>query len=230
MQVLLDGNPLSVSNPSLAGALATAAADAQRRGRIIVEVKADGVLLSGDKLGKPSNDPSTIKELRLLSAEPRALVRHTILEAVTEPRALVRHTILEAVTALESARTEQAAAAELIQSGDPEQALGKLQAAMITWQTVRDVVEQSAAVLRIDLDSLALPGVDEGISFKTATKDLLGHLKQMRTALDQQDWSALSDVVGYDLDAQVGVWKGLLVALSQHVSAMPSLAPKAAQG
>jgi hypothetical protein len=215
MQVLLDGNPLSVSNPSLAGALATAAADAQSRGRIIVEVKADGVLLSDDKLGNPSTEPSTIKELRLLSAEPRALVRHTILEAVS---------------ALESARTEQAAAAELIQSGDPEQALGKLQAAMITWQTVRDVVEQSAAVLRIDLDSLVLPGVDEGISFKTATKDLLGHLKQMRTALDQQDWSALSDVVGYDLDAQADVWKGLLVALSQHVSTMPSLAPKAAQG
>src|SRR5262245_16612232 len=146
MQVLLDGTPLSVSNPSLAGALATAAADAQSRGRIIVEVKADGVLLSDDKLGNPSTEPSTIKELRLLSAEPRALVRHTILEAVT---------------ALESARTEQAAASELIQSGDPEQALGKLQAAMITWQTVRDVVEQSAAVLRIDLDSLALPGVDE---------------------------------------------------------------------
>jgi hypothetical protein len=215
MQVLLDGNPIQVARPSLADALVAAQADAANRGRIIVEVKADGVLLSGDKLGNPSSEPSTYRELRLLSAEPRALVRHTILDAVS---------------ALENARGEQAKAAELIQSGDTEAALQSLQAAVLTWQTVRDVVEQSAGILKLELASLELPGVEEGLSFESATSDLLGHLKQMRAALDQQDWSALSDIVGYDLDAQVGVWKGLLIALSQHVSTLPSLAPKAGPG
>jgi hypothetical protein len=212
MQVLLDGTPIAVARPTLADAIATCAADAQSRGRIIVEVKADGVVLAGDKLGNFSGDPNTIRELQLLSAEPRALVRHTILEAVG---------------ALENARSDQARAAEQIQSGQTEQALGTLQTAMVTWQTVRDVVEQSAGVLGLQLDTLAVSGVEEGVTFGTATKELLGHLRQLRTALDQQDWSALSDIVGYDLDAQVGVWKGLLVGLSQHVSTLPPVAPKA---
>src|SRR5262245_25229892 len=212
MQVLLDGTPVVVARPTLADAIATCAADAQSRGRIIVEVKADGVVLAGDKLGNPSREPSTIKELCLLSAEPKALVRHTLLEAVG---------------ALERARADQATAAEQIQGGQTDQALGTLQTAMLTWQTVRDVVEQSAGVLGLDLDTLVVPGVEDGVTFKTATQELLKHLREMRTALDQQDWSALSDIVGYDLDAQVGVWKGLLVALAQHVSTLPPVAPKA---
>jgi hypothetical protein len=215
MQVLLDGHPVATACPSLAEALAAATADAEKRGRIIVEVKADGVTLSDEKLGNPSSEPSTIGELRMLSAEPRALVRHTLLEGVT---------------ALENARAEQAKAAEQIQSGHTEQALNTLQVAVLTWQAVRDIVSRSAAVLALDLDTLELTGVDEDVNFKTATKDLLGHLTQMRTALDQQDWSALSDIVGYDLDAQAGVWKGLLIALSQHISNLPVGAPKAGRG
>ena len=42
MQVLLDGHPLAVACSSLAEALAVATVDAEKRGRIIVEVKADG--------------------------------------------------------------------------------------------------------------------------------------------------------------------------------------------
>jgi hypothetical protein len=215
MQVLLDGHPLAVSPPSLAEALAAAVADAEKRGRIIVEVKADGQTLSDEKLGNPSREPSTIQELRLLSAEPRAMVRHTLLDAVT---------------ALENAREHQSKSADQIQSGQPDEALQTLQVAVLTWQAVRDIVSRSAAVLELDLDTLDLPGVEEGVNFKTATKDLLGHLTQMRAALDSQDWSALSDIVGYDLDAQVGVWKGLLVALSQHVSTLPPGPARAGRG
>src|SRR5215831_13636852 len=146
MQVLLDGHPLAIACPSLAEALAVATVDAEKRGRIIVEVKADGVTLSDEKLGNPSSEPSDIGELRLLSAEPRALVRHTLLEAVG---------------ALENARVEQAKAAEQIQSGHTEQALNTLQVAVLTWQAVRDIVARSAAVLSLDLDALEFPGVDE---------------------------------------------------------------------
>src|ERR1051325_5030733 len=215
MQVLLDGHPLAVSPPSLAEALAAAVADAEKRGRIIVEGKADGQTLSDEKLCNPPREPSAIQELRLLSAEPRAMVRHTLLDAVT---------------ALENAREHQSKSADQIQSGQPDEALQTLQVAVLTWKAVRDIVSRSAAVLELDLDTLDLPGVEEGVNFKTATKDLLGHLTQMRAALDSQDWSALSDIVGYDLDAQVGVWKGLLVALSQHVSTLPPGPARAGRG
>jgi hypothetical protein len=212
MQVLLDGHPILATGPRLSDALEAASSNARSRGRVIVEVKIDGVVLSNDKLGNLKQDMSAVRELSMLSAEPRALVRHALLDAVA---------------VVESGQAQQALAAELIQAGKPEDSLEPLRLAMATWQAVRDTVERGAALLELDLQNLALPGLEEGLTLQTAVKDLLGHLAQMREALQKQDWSAVSDIVGYDLDAQSGVWKGLLVALSQHVATLPPVVPKA---
>jgi hypothetical protein len=209
MQVLLDGLPIAVARPTLADALAAGTANAQSRGRIIIEVKADGVALSDDKLGNPSSEPSGIRELRLLSADPRALVQQTVLDTVE---------------ALDQARMQQARAAELIQSGQPEEALNILQVALVTWQAVRDVVSRSAAVLDLNLETIPLRGVEKGVSFNSAITGLVTHLDQVRSGLEQQDWSAVSDVVGYDMDVQAGVWRGLLVAFAEYVGRLPAKA------
>ena len=205
MQVLLDGLPLSVARPSLANAIQTAAADAQKRGRIIVEVKADGVVLSSDELGQPSDDPSTYSEVRLLSADPRELVRQTVLDAVE---------------ALESVRTEQANAMAQVQTGDVGGALQTLQGAFVTWQAARDVVARGAALLGIDLETVKLPGIDEDVTFQSATTSLMSHLSGLKEALNEQDWSALSDIVGFDLDADATTWHALLKAFAAYIKGM----------
>jgi hypothetical protein len=205
MQVLLDGHPISVARPSLALALQTAAADAQARGRILVEVKADGVVLTSDQLASPSDEHSAYAALEMLSADPRQLVRQTVLDAVE---------------ALESVRGEQAAAMEQIQTGQMGEALQTLQGAFMTWQAARDVVSRGAALLQIDLETVKLPGVEEGVTFQSATTSLLSHLSALKDALNEQDWSALSDIVGFDLDADATTWHSLLKAFAEYIKGM----------
>ena len=205
MLVLLDGLALAVTPASLATALETVVADAQRRGRIVIEVKADGILLSDDALGDPSTAPSTVQQLQVTSADPRVLIRQTVLDAVE---------------ALDQAKVQQARAAEQIQTGETEEALRTLQFAFVTWQACRDVVDRGAAILGVKLDSLTLPGTDA--TFPEATSSLLLHLAQVKSALTEQDWSALSDIVGFDLDADAATWRALLTAFAEHVRTLPA--------
>ncbi|HYE62785.1 MAG TPA: hypothetical protein VD997_12385 [Phycisphaerales bacterium] len=207
MQVLLDGQPLSIERPSLASALQSAVADAQSRGRIVVEVKGDGVVLSNDDLTTPSEAEGGYARLDMVSADPRVLVRQTVLDAVE---------------ALESVRSEQARAMEQVQTGAVGEALNTLQGAFITWQAARDVVARGAALLTVDLESLRVTGVADGVTFATATRDLLAHLAQLKNSLEQQDWSALADIVGYDLDADAQTWHALLVGFAEHVKGLPA--------
>ena len=207
MQVHLDGLPISIARPSLALALQTAAADALSRGRIIVEVKADGSILSSDELASPSDEHSAVSTLEMLSADPRELVRQTVLDGAE---------------ALESVRGEQARAMEQVQTGQVGEALETLQGAFITWQAARDVVARGAALLKVDLETLRLKGVDERVTFATATSSLLSHLSALKDALESQDWSALSDIVGYDLDADATTWHALLTAFAEHIRGLPA--------
>jgi hypothetical protein len=205
MEVLLDGQPVLIARPSLALALETAAADAQKRGRIIVEVKGDGIALTGEQLEAPSDGGSTFAQVAMVSADPRVIVRQTVLDAVE---------------ALGAVRGEQARAMEQVQSGAIPEALQTLQGAFMTWQAARDVVARGARLLSIDLATIELPGIDNGATFQSATDSLLAHLAGVKAALTQQDWSALSDIVGYDLDADAQTWHALLSAFADHIKGM----------
>jgi hypothetical protein len=116
-------------------------ADAGRRGRIVVEVKGDGIVLTGDQLTTPSEAEGGYGTLDMVSADPKVLVRQTVLDAVE---------------ALESVRHEQARAMEQVQTGDVGSALTTLQGAFVTWQAARDVVSRGAQLLSIDLERITL--------------------------------------------------------------------------
>jgi hypothetical protein len=210
MHVLLDGQPLDIKRPSLAEALRAGIAAAGAQGRIIIEVKADGQSLPEESLEFPSDDVAEFAELRLTTADPRQLVRVTLLDAVE---------------ALESARAEQMTASELLATGKIEESLGHLQTALATWQAVRDVVSRSAAVLRLRLDNVQLQGVEEHESLSVASGELNAALTSVKTALTHEDWSALSDVLAYDLEAQARLWKRLLTAFADHVMTITRTGP-----
>jgi hypothetical protein len=211
MQVLLDGHPVAIDRPSLALALQTASADAQRRGRIIIEVKGDGVILTGEQLDPPSDGASTFTQVAMISADPRVIVRQTVLDAVE---------------ALGAVQNQQLLAMEQVQSGAIPEALQTLQGAFVTWQAARDVVSRGSRLLGIDLSTLDLPGVEEAVTFKSATDSLLAHLAALKNALTQQDWSALSDIVGYDLDADARTWHTLLTAFADYIKGMSAPYPE----
>ncbi len=203
VEAFLDGQPIVIGRPTLAAALAAGVEAAEARGRIIVEAVADGRALDDSALDQPSDRPGDVREVRLVSAEPRALVRVTFLDAAD---------------ALDDARSEQSRAAEMVQVGHLSEAMKPLQSALATWQTVRDVVDRGSAVLRIDLKS---PSVAGGVSVEDRTSELLSRLNEIKSAITREDWSALSDILAYDLAEQIDAWKAMLRGLADHVMAMP---------
>ncbi|MDX2131164.1 MAG: hypothetical protein SFY69_03815 [Planctomycetota bacterium] len=187
----------------MAAALRLAADTARSAGRVIIEVKADGERLSDESLGAPSEDAAPIGVLAFTSADPRRLVGQTLLDAVE---------------ALEQARGDQQATAELIQSGDTDRAMDPLSRVLGTWQAVGEVVDRGATLLSLDVSTLRLEGVEEGESFAHATSALREHLRLLRDAVRDEDWSGVSDILAYDLDAQAERWAYLMRALARHVS------------
>jgi len=198
MQVLLDGQALAVSKPTLAAALRSAVDAAQQRGRIIIEVKGDGQRIADDLLAAPSDEVCAIRTLAFISEDPRQLVARSFDDAGS---------------VLANTKEAQQRVSERIQSGEVSEALDQLSECFTAWQAVHDVVSQGCGVLGWQVDSITL---GDGSTLGMAVGALRGHLRSLKDALGSEDWSAVSDLVGYDLDAQADLRRVLLAELSQR--------------
>lgn len=210
MNVILDGQPLEFSGAqTLAGAMRAAGEAAGARGRVIVEVYVDGEA-AGDAVLERPPEVEVGGEVRMVSVEPRALVRVTLMDAAD---------------ALEAARKSQRASAELIQKGSVEEALKPLAEAIRTWQTVRDALEKSAGILGITIGELGprgamLPaatigGAGPSPGFDAMITDLAVRLSEIKRSLAGQDWSALADVLEYEMGEQTDRWKSALATAAE---------------
>ncbi|TVQ63224.1 MAG: hypothetical protein EA378_02750 [Phycisphaerales bacterium] len=216
MRVLLDGAELTVESASLRSALEAAAAAAAANGRVIVEVEADGSPVPADDLASPSSEPMQAGELQMTSADPRSLVAVTL------------HDAGDAVAQL---REGQARAAEAVQSGKIEDALATLAQVLGVWQAAHDAVEKGAALLGIDLDAmrLTLPsGANETVGPRV--QSLAAKLGELKRAVTDQDWTALSDTLAYDLDEESVAWAGMLHAMGDQIQGGPARDNPAAGG
>lgn len=202
MLTFLDDRRLSPDRTTFAAALQAGADEAARAGRVIVEAQLDGAAVAEEYLEQPP-DRALGSELRLISVEPRALVRVTLMDAAD---------------ALDTARAEQTRSAELIQSGKIEEALAPLSSAIQTWQAVRDAVEKSAALLRMPLDTISMPGGASGTdTLVELIGALAGKLEEVKRSLASQDWSGLADVLAYDLSEQAQRWRQVMVSLADSL-------------
>ncbi|MBM4109444.1 MAG: hypothetical protein FJ255_11660 [Phycisphaerae bacterium] len=202
MKVLLDGQPLPDA-PNLREGLRSAIDHADALGRIVVEALGDGKPLSEAQLADPDLALGVTAELRLTSADPRPLVARTLREGVE---------------VLQRVRAEQERAAAALQSGRMEEALGLLGGVLGAWQNVRDVLEGAMGVLRIDLAevevTIARRGKREPSTAAARAEALAGLLRRARECVQGEDWSALADLVGFDLDVESKAWEGMLGELA----------------
>jgi hypothetical protein len=95
--------------------------------------------------------------------------------------------------------------------------MGYLQESFRTWAAVRDLLDQSARLLSLDLSGYVAPGVHGEVSFDGAVSQMIKTLKGVQDAVQREDWSELTDLVGYDMDALADQWIGLLDGLAGHV-------------
>ncbi len=196
VKVYLDDEPLKVADARLGTALEAGVARARGRGRIVVEVLVDGSPAPASDIERPPERAPYAAEVRLVSAEPRSLVRTTLHDAAD---------------ALEDAREAQAAAAERLQRGETADALGDLSRTISIWESVRRAMEDGAEL--IGDGSGGAPDIGPLLD------GLAERLVEIRRALTAQDWSALADALAYDMEEQADVWWGALTAFADSLKA-----------
>ncbi|MBL8762204.1 MAG: hypothetical protein JNL50_12970 [Phycisphaerae bacterium] len=203
MRLLLDNDVIFTPRESLALALKTGVEEAERRGRIIIEVHGDGRPLGDDLLSAPPDDASGISELRLISADPNLLVAETLMQAADS---------------LRLARQHQSSASDKFLAGDTDAALDEVKHAFGVWQAVRDAFEKSAQVLGTQLFEAKF---DVGNGQTRAAREdvdaLTAALREVRDAMEAQDWSALADAMEYGLSGVVDRWEVMLTAIARAI-------------
>ena len=187
MKVTLDELEIEIETPTLAEGLKLAIAAAESRGRVVIEATLDGCPLTDEQLTDPPGDATPDADLRLVSANPVALVRATLYEAAD---------------ALDDAARLQATAADLIERGESEDAMDILSEILSVWQAVSDVAAQGPELLGKPLESPSgSPSLDDN------TEKLAVCLKEVKRCLKMQDWASLADLLAFDMVELGQLWK-----------------------
>jgi hypothetical protein len=203
MKVVVDNLVLTDAAASVADGLSAARLDAQRRGRVVVEAVLDGETLPDSALSDPSSAPTGAKELRFVTANPAELVGSTL------------RGVASLITDL---KTDQAAAADLLMGGQVSEAMDRLHAALRAWGTIRDAVVDGTTLLGLQAESISVPGKggSEG-PLSDRIRKLADCLHEVKRSIGAEDWSGLSDVLGYEMQDQADEWEASLAGLANRV-------------
>lgn len=195
MKLIIDGQAVGEVD-GVSAAIEMARARAAELGRLIIEVQADGSP-AGELLDAPESG-SGVGELGVVTADKSLFLRETLRDARD---------------ALESTRADQRRGAALIDKGEVGEAIGALRSIVEGWQAVRTVVDQAAALGDVQLDTLTAGELSGVELFNALTADLIA----LRNAVGGEDWSALSDVLAFDLDERAAQWGVLIETLITRV-------------
>jgi hypothetical protein len=181
--VLLDGTPVTCPDATLHGAIRAGRAAAGSR--LIVEVRADGVVIDPDA---PNAGTAGIARIEMSSADPVALARAALLDGADR---------------LEEIATVQADAAGFLQTGETERAMGLLMRSREAWGGVVQTIE---LICQTDLLATGAPPMLGGLPLHEAHTRLKACLRSVIEALTAQDHAALADVLAYDLGDLAREW------------------------
>lgn len=202
MRVLIDHEPLTEAPRSISDALVAARLSAERRGRVVIEAILDGQPLPDAVLSDPPSTPATGTELRFITADPAELVAGTL------------GGVGETLTDL---KIDQAAVAELLTLGRMGEAMDRLGQSLRTWEAVQQAVVDGTTLMGLSIQSVRVKTGSGERSVAEQVQALAGCLTEVKRAFKAEDWSALADVLGYDLQEQAEEWKLGLASLARQV-------------
>lgn len=198
MRLLVDEREVRLDRPTLAAAIAAGAGDAESRGRIVVEIKADGVTLAERDIESAPDVPGTFREIALTTASKEELAAGVLRAAEA---------------ALADLGAAQRHVAEQILATKLEPAAAGLQEVIAVWQGVRDATDQVCILLATDLPTLAADARKAGEA-RSAIDGLAEALGRVRASVQAQDWSELADILTDELTDLSRIWQGLLGAIA----------------
>lgn len=198
MQLLVDDRSVELVRPTLAAAIAAGAAHAETLGRIVVEIKADGVTLGDRDIEGAPDVPGTFQ----------------IVSMQTTSKAELGASVLEAASAaLSDLVSAQRFVADQILATKLEPAMNALKEVLDVWQGVRGGAEQVCIMLATDLPTLgaSVGRSDEAGAIVGRTASTLGEVMR---SVQAQDWSTLADVMTDELSELARAWQELLGAIA----------------
>ncbi|GEM_PF-5201727 len=201
MRIILDDHELDSVTGGAAEALETVRGVCEAQGRIITDVFLDDRHLDGPNLEMMATENPGGQVLRCVSTNPRNLVCET-LECVAEA--------LDQISAVHESIAVQ------FQGGNMAQGLSELKDALALWNSVRQGVDQGCMLVNIDLEQMRA----ETVEVDEALSSLAARLGDIRNAIANQDWSSVSDTVGYEMESVVGHWRALVRVLTDRVESM----------
>jgi hypothetical protein len=199
MTIYIDDEMADLPGDDLAALLDAAQSLLEPTGRVVVEVQLDGRPLTGEELEQRQGEPITDADLRLYSADPKALAAQT-LEQVRER--------------LQHALVLQEQAADLFQHDEPGQALGKIAEAVEVWMQAQQVVSYSAALIQLDLAEMIV----DDTPLTTFTDQLIDKLRSLKELITHNDSVGLADALSYEWPQVVQQWDRLLGEMAQAMA------------
>jgi hypothetical protein len=200
MASTLDGQALSVSESNLAGVMRAARALLEPQGRIVVEVVIDDQPVTPQELAQASDVSVVGRKIVLASADPRELAADALEAAHRQ---------------LDAAQTDLTAAAQLIQQDRAAEGMKKLGSALEVWQSTQQAVVQSAALLKIDVQTLSAGELSaESLFMQTADR-----IRQLRELVSASDLLGLADTLAYEWPATTLAWQTMIDTLLKRIDA-----------
>lgn len=191
MSIHLDDDPVEFADGDLTSLLEQVRASLAGSGRLVVEVRLDGKVLSPEELDAEQNTPLADSEWRLYTADPRQLAAATLQQVAQR---------------LHDAGDAHAAAAELLQQDRPTEAMKHVTDAIDVWQQTQQAVLHSATLVGLELDGRSVD--DQPVS--QTVQLLLEQLKDLRNLLAAGDTVALADALAYEWPQTVHRWQALV--------------------
>jgi len=168
-------------------------------GRLVFGIRCDGRDYGPHEIdGLLNRSISEFEDLEFISARSETVV----VEALVSSRAAISETFA-AVRRV----------SELLNAGQIAPAMETLLACLEIWGKTHEAMVQSAAIAQLDFERILVgqrPLID-------GLKDIVGHLRSLRDAVDAKDYVSLSDVLHYELDDMLTGWENVLDRLIQEI-------------
>lgn len=195
MRIVIDGcatpNELSGDDATLVAALAAARAHAGER--FIIEVFADGIPIPAQDLESPPDFAPYAEEISFRTVD-RSTIIHEALESVD--------------AALASIAAQHDAVAASLQTGRTAEAMNELSVVLGTWDSVQQLAATLAGLEAASAQSPEREGA--AVELGHASDALLQIMYSVKEAVLSEDWSALADILSFDLTELASRWQASL--------------------
>jgi hypothetical protein len=163
------------------------------QGRILVKIELNGALLEGAILAHARREALGDSTLSLFTADMKE----------------ISLTMLGKLAALiEWLSPQHRSVAELLERGQTQQGLGRLQGILSAWQQIQVAYGNLAKMLELSLKDLPV----HDLNGEAVLEEFCRQLGQIQDALTNKDFVMLADILQYEMDGAIANWMALLEA------------------